>query len=714
MKKKLVIVESPAKARTLSKILGRGYSLKASLGHVRDLPRSRLGVDTENDFAPKYVVPRAKSKVAKELKQAVKTASTVYLATDPDREGEAISWHLIEVTKSNGVPYHRVFFHEITKEAVRQAFKHPRSIDMQLVNAQQARRILDRLVGYKLSPLLWQKVRRGLSAGRVQSVALRIIVDREREIQQFIKEEYWTIEAELTKKPVISEVMPFRAMLIGFIDGSKLDIGNQEQATRIIEELESAGYSVIKAKTKKVTRQPAPPFITSTLQQEAWRRLHFTARQTMAVAQQLYEGLPIGKEGSVGLITYMRTDSTRVARSAIAEAREFIRTKYGSEFLPPHSRSFTRVVKGAQEAHEAIRPTKIQREPAKIKSYLTTGQFRLYRLIWQRMLASQMAAATFANTTVDIKAKCPNSKADYLLRASSSVNTFPGFMILYTEGKDETGEGRGQSSPLPQLEKGDEFELLGLFPEQRFTQPPPRFTEATLVKMLEQEGIGRPSTYAPILSTIQERDYVTKDKGSFWPTKLGMVINDLLVQYFPDIVDVAFTARMEEELDEIAQEDKDWVQVVQDFYTPFEKSLENASLRTEKVELADELTEETCPECGKPLVIKTGRYGKFLACSGYPKCKYTKSFQVKVGVKCPQCGGELVEKLSKKKRTFYGCSNYPDCTFATNFRPLPEPCPQCGGLLTQYRGRWGKCTKCGHRSKIQPKEEALLAEVSIK
>jgi len=703
MKKNLVIVESPAKARTLSRILGRGYTLKASLGHVRDLPRSRLGVDVENGFIPKYVVPRTKSKVVKQLKQAVKTASTVYLATDPDREGEAISWHLFEVIKSNGTPYHRVFFHEITREAVRQAFKHPRLIDMQLVNAQQARRILDRLVGYKLSPLLWQKVRRGLSAGRVQSVALRIIADREREIQQFIPEEYWTIEAQLTRKPAISKVMPFRATLIGFVDGTKLDIRNEEQATRIGEELEPAGYSVIKAKTKKVSRQPAPPFITSTLQQEAWRRLRFSARQTMAVAQQLYEGLPIGKKGSVGLITYMRTDSTRVARSAIAEAREFIKTKYGFEFLPPRSRFFTRVVKGAQEAHEAVRPTKIEREPAKIKSYLTTAQFKLYQLIWQRMLASQMAAATFANTAVDIKAKCPDSKADYLLRASSSVNTFPGFLILYAKGKDKTGEGQEQSSSLPQLKKGDELELLGLFPEQHFTQPPPRFTEATLVKMLEQEGIGRPSTYAPILSTIQERGYVTREKGSFWVTELGMVINDLLIKYFPDIVDIAFTARMEEELDEIAQEDKDWVQVVQDFYTPFEKDLQNASLHMEKVKLPDELTEEICPECGKPLAIKMGRYGKFLACTGYPKCKYTKSFEIKVGVKCPQCGGELVEKISKKKRTFYGCSNYPECTFATNLRPLPEPCPQCGGLLTQYRRKWAKCTKCDYKGKLLEK-----------
>ena len=700
MKKNLVIVESPAKARTLGKVLGKSYRLKASLGHIRDLPRSRLGVDIENNFAPKYVVPRGKSKIANELKKAVKTASNVYLATDPDREGEAISWHLAEVTKSNKISYHRVVFHELTKEAIEDAFKHPRSIDMQLVNAQQARRILDRLVGYKISPLLWQKVRRGLSAGRVQSVALKIIVDREREIEKFVPIEYWTIEAELTKK---AEAEAFRATLIGLIDGTKLEIHNQQEATEITNKLEQAGYKIIKVETKKVTRQPAPPFITSTLQQEAWRKLHFTAKQTMATAQQLYEGLPIGNEGSVGLITYMRTDSTRVAHSAIAEARKFIGDKYGSQFVPPRARFFTRKVKGAQEAHEAIRPTKIRREPSLIKPYLSAAQFKLYRLIWQRMVASQMAAALFDNTTVDIEAKCSDSEADYLFRTSTSEIRFPGFITLYTEGKDEA-EREKKSPPLPQLKKGDELKLLRLFPEQNFTQPPPRFTEATLVKMLEQWGIGRPSTYAPILSTIRERGYVIRAGGRFQPTELGFVVNDLLSQYFSDIVDIEFTARMEEQLDEIAQKSRDWTGVVQGFYTPFEKNLQNASQLMEKVKLTDEVTDEICSECGKPMVVKFGRYGKFIACSGYPECKHTKPFQVKLGVKCPECGSELVEKVSKKKRTFYGCSNYPKCTFATNFRPLPQPCPKCGGLLTQYRGRQAKCTKCDYKGKIpQPK-----------
>jgi len=695
MSKNLVIVESPAKARTLNKILGKNYSLKASLGHVRDLPRSELGVDIENSFAPRYVVPRVKSKLVNELKQAVKTASTIYLATDPDREGEAIAWHLVEVTESSRKPYRRVVFHEITEEAVKHAFQHPRTIDMQLVNAQQARRILDRLVGYKISPLLWQKVRRGLSAGRVQSVALKIIVDREREIEKFVPVEYWTIEADLTKK---AGATAFKAMLIGFVGSTKLRIPNQREADKAKKKLEQASYHILEVSTKKVTRQPAPPFITSTLQQEAWRKLHFTAKQTMAVAQQLYEGLPIGSEGSVGLITYMRTDSTRVTSSAIAEAREYIHSKYGPQYVPSHARSFARRVKGAQEAHEAIRPTKIHREPSLVKKYLTTSQFRLYDLIWKRMVASQMAAALFDNTNIDIEAKHP--EAAYLFRTSSSVNKFPGFIILYIESKDEVEDEK--KVVLPPLKKGDRLKLIKIIPEQHFTQPPPRFTEATLVKMLEQWGIGRPSTYAPILSTIQEREYVSKLKGSFQPTQLGLVVNDLLGQYFTDIIDVKFTATLEEELDDIVSQNRDWINVVQDLYTPMAKDLEKAFQHAEKVKLPDELTDELCPKCGKPLAIKTGRFGKFLACSGYPGCKYTKSFQAKIDVKCPQCGGELVKKMNKKKRIFYGCSNYPDCQFGTNFRPLPQPCPKCGGLLTSFMRRFAKCTKCDYKGKLKP------------
>ena len=703
MSKKLVIVESPAKARTLSRILGSSYSLKASMGHVRDLPKSQLGVDIENGFAPKYVVPRDKSKTVNELKKASKDASMIYLATDPDREGEAISWHLATVMKTDKTPFRRVVFHEITDEAIKQAFKNPRDIDMQLVDAQQARRVLDRLVGYKISPLLWKKIRRGLSAGRVQSVALRIIVDRERQIEGFVPKEYWTIEAELIKKAERDKKEAFRAGLVSLMDGTKLDIGTQDEAKEISSRLEKADYSVDKVKTKKVTRQPAPPFITSTLQQEAWYRLRFTASQTMAIAQQLYEGLPIGKEGSVGLITYMRTDSTRVARPAVFEAREFIKSKYGNEFVPPHARSFTKRVKGAQEAHEAIRPTRIRREPSVVKPHLTANQFRLYELVWKRMVASQMAAAIFDTTTVDIEAKCKSPKESYLFRASSSVNRFPGFIILYTreEGKEEQEK---RTSTLPRLEKGDALRLLGLFPEQNFTQPPPRFTEASLIRLLEENGIGRPSTYATILSAIQARGYVVKATGSLSPTELGIVVNDLVCQNFPDIVDIEFTAHMEDELDDVAQKNKVWVDVVQNFYTPFEKSLTNAFEKVEKVKIADEVTDEPCPECGKPLVIKMGRYGKFLACSGFPECKFRKSYKIKTGAICPRCGGEIVERLNKKGRTFYGCSNYPDCRFATNYKPVPEPCPKCGGLMTEYRDNQVRCTKCKYRGKMAEPE----------
>jgi DNA topoisomerase-1 len=569
---------------------------------------------------------------------------------------------------------------------------------MQLVNAQQARRILDRLVGYKLSPLLWRKIRKGLSAGRVQSVALKIIVDREREIEKFTSIEYWTIEAELIKRNSTKN-NTFRAMLSGLVDGTDLDIDCQEEAEEIKADLEEASYNVIKVKTKKVKRQPAPPFITSTLQQEAWRLLHFSAKQTMVTAQQLYEGLPIGNEGSVGLITYMRTDSTYVTRSAIVEARDIIRNIYGSDYLPAHARFFSSKVKGAQEAHEAIRPTKILRKPSLVKPYLNAMQFKLYNLIWHRMLASQMAIALFNNTSVEIKAYCKKSSISYLLKAKTSAIIFPGFMVLYMEGKDE--EKKSKNASLPSLEKGDILNLLGLFPEQRFTQPPPRFTEATLIRMLEQAGIGRPSTYAPILSVIQEREYVTKTKGSLIPTQLGIIVNDMLARYFSGIVNIEFTANLEDELDRIANENLDWIEVVKRFYTPFKKDLENATEHIEKVKLADEETGDICPECSKPIVIKAGRFGKFLACSGFPECKYTTSFKIKIGAKCPECSSEIIGKRNKKKRLFYGCSNYPNCRFATNLKPLPQPCPDCGGLLTIYRSKWQKCSNCDYKEKLE-------------
>ena len=698
MKNNLVIVESPAKAKTLSKILGKGYTIKASLGHVRDLPKSRMGVDIENNFEPKYVVARAKNKTVKELKDAAKTASTVYLATDPDREGEAIAWHLFEAIKLKDVKYRRVTFHEITNEAITNAFKSPREIDMQLVNAQQTRRILDRLVGYKLSPLLWRKIRKGLSAGRVQSVAVKIIVDREREIENFVPIEYWTIEAELLKDTK-EKSNSFRALLIKTADSKKAEVKNRDEATAIKSDLENAIYSVSSVNVKRTPRQPAPPFITSTLQQEAWRRFRFTAKMTMATAQQLYEGLPVGNEGSVGLITYMRTDSTHVAPSAVTEVRNYISEKYGSDYLPAHARSFSRKVKGAQEAHEAIRPTKVWRTPASIKQYLNATQYKIYNLIWQRMVASQMAAASFENTTVDIDAKCSQSKNKYLLRATSSINVFPGFIILYSEKKDDDEEEK--SPALPQMVKGDTLKLLNLFDEQHFTKPPSRYTEATLIKMLEQWGIGRPSTYAPILSTIQDREYVTKPGGSFKPTELGIIVNDLLFQHFSNIVNIDFTAHLENDLDKIASGDRNWIEVVKEFYEPFNADLQKAGEAIEKVKLADEETDEVCPLCSKPVVIKVGRFGKFLACSGYPDCKYTSSFKIKTGAKCPECGADIIEKRSKKKRTFYGCSNYPKCNFAINTKPLPQPCPKCGGLLTVYRTKWAKCTKCDYKNKLQ-------------
>ncbi len=704
-KDSLVIVESPAKARTLGKILGKGYSLKASLGHIRDLPKSQIGVDIENGFEPKYVIPTDKKKVVNELKAAVKEAGAVFLATDPDREGEAISWHLEQVIdgQNEKIPYRRVVFHEITEEAIAEAFKHPREIDMNMVNAQQARRVLDRLVGYKISPLLWKKVKRGLSAGRVQSVAVRIIVDREREIQSFVPVEYWSINADLIKKTETSKKAFFRAGLVGLIDGTRIEIHNQSESDELKSYLEKADYSVLKVASKKVTRSPAPPFITSTLQQEAWRQLHYSASRTMLLAQQLYEGLPMGDEGSVGLITYMRTDSTHIAASALAETRDYIKEKFGETYLPVKPRVFTKTVKGAQEAHEAIRPTRIHREPNSVRHYLNDAQFKLYDLIWKRMVASQMANAVYENTGVDIEARCMQPKISYLFRTSSTKMEFPGFTSLYIEGKDEDDIADEKDTPLPALVKGNALRLLKLISEQHFTQPPPRYTEATLVKALEQKGIGRPSTYAPILFTIQEREYVTKTKGVFQPTQLGFVVNDLLTQSFPGLMDIEFTARMEEELDDVARDNKDWVKVVKNFYNPLQKDLEQAQESVERVKLEDEITEEKCPKCGKPMAIKSGRFGKFLACTGYPECKSTRPFQIKTGAKCPECGKELVQRMSKKKRRFYGCAGYPACKFATFMEPVAKPCPQCGGLMTAQKNKTAKCTKCSYREKLEEK-----------
>ena len=736
MSKNLVIVESPAKARTLGRILGKKYSLKASMGHVRDLPRGTMGVDVDNGFTPKYVVPRSKSKVVKDLKEKAANASAVYLATDPDREGEAIAWHLSEVTALDRKRYRRVVFHEITEEAIERAFRHPRSIDLELVNAQQARRIMDRLVGYKISPLLWKKVQRGLSAGRVQSVAVRIIVEREREIEKFTPQEYWTIEADLSPKDKDGEAL-IRAGFVGLGDGTKLDIDSEAKAEDICRELREAKYRVTGVKTKKVSRRPSPPFITSTLQQESGRRFRFTARKTMLLAQQLYEGIRLGDEGSVGLITYMRTDSTRVARSAVNETREFIRGRYGPDYVPPRVRSFTKAVKGAQEAHEAIRPTRIGREPSSVKKYLDKDQFRLYQLIWQRMVASQMSDAVFSNTSVIIEAKRPYSKGTYLFRASSSVVKFPGFMSLYTVRKEEDEEEEKKAPLLPHLVRGQGLNLVELYSGQHFTQPPSRFTEASLIKTLEQNGIGRPSTYATILATIQEREYVSKVKGSLHPTELGKTVNDQLIRHFNDIINVDFTARMEEELDEVGSRKREWVDVLKDFYIPFDEDLRNAAERMEKVKPDDEELGEACPDCGKALLIKHGRYGKFIACGGYPKCRYKRPYddggesEADYGKKsksageeleetCPDCGKPLVVKASRYGK-FIACSGYPECKYKRSYgkgikknaggkgevkpagEELDEVCPDCGKPLVVKSGRYGKFIACSGYPKCRYK-----------
>jgi len=716
MPKKLVIVESPAKSKTISAILGKDYVIKASMGHVRDLPRKELGIDVENGFIPKYVVPAEKKKIVSELKTATEGISAIYLATDPDREGESISWHLLEAIKlkRNSIPIYRVAFHELTKDAIQEAFKNPRTIDMDLVNAQQARRLLDRLVGYKLSPLLWKKVQRGLSAGRVQSAAVRIIVDREREIQSFIPQEYWNIEAEFTKSPQGKIAKSFKAQFVGIKDGTKMAISSKATAQNIKGKLEKASYKVLSVQSKDSLRQPAPPFITSTLQQEAWRKLSFSAKRTMMIAQQLYEGIQIGDEGSVGLITYMRTDSTHVASSAIAEAREYISSKYGKSFLPSHARTFEKKRKFAQEAHEAIRPTTIHREPDQVRSYLKSEQFKLYDLIWKRMVASQMAAAIFDTIAVEVIARCTAPLEEYLLKATSSTMKFSGFISVYIEGKDEEN-GEDKTVAFPELKADDPLKLIDLTTEQNFTAPSARYTEATLVKALEQKGIGRPSTYAPIISTIEDREYVTKEKGRFVPNQIGFIVHDLLAQNFPRIVDLNFTAKMEKELDEIAKGKKEWQSTLKTFYSPFEKTLKAAADSVEKVVIIKE--EEQCPLCNAPMQIKVGRFGKFLACTKYPDCKGTKPFLSRTGIPCPECGkaenGELVQRINKKKSKFYGCNRYPACTFATNRRPLPQPCPECGKLLISWGRATAKCTSCDFKGNIPEAGEPEKTEVTV-
>jgi DNA topoisomerase-1 len=721
---KLVIVESPTKARTVGRFLGKGYTVKASVGHVRDLLRSTLSVDVEHDFTPKYRVPNEKKEVVKELTALAKRADSIFLATDPDREGEAIAWHLMESAGIDPARTHRVVFHEITKDAIGEAFAQPRDIDMQLVNAQQARRILDRLVGYELSPLLWRKIRGRLSAGRVQSVALRLIIEREREVLAFVPVEYWSIHAELAKHAKHhTKRSTFLAKLIR-INGVEVDLKNEVDTQAIVAELEKATYQVANVKTGERRRRPSPPFTTSTLQQESNRKLGYAARRTMGLAQGLYEGKSVGDEGSVGLITYMRTDSTNVAESAQKEARSFIADRFGPEFLPEEAPIYKTKSKNAQEAHEAIRPTSVQRTPESIKEYLEPAEFKLYDLIWKRFVASQMNPAIFDTVSVDIAAGEARTIEQliplngtavypYLFRSTGSTMKFAGYLAVYEEAQEEDAKSE-ENVRVPPLSAQELLDLIKLLPEQHFTEPPPRFTEASLVKALEEYGIGRPSTYASILSVIDKRGYVEKMEKRLHPTEIGFAVNDLLVEYFADVVDVGFTARMEEELDEIAEGSKEWVPVIREFYEPFQKDVEHADANIEKVDMVEQFG-EPCPTCGKPLLIRYGRYGKFIGCSDFPNCRYTAPFLVKVGVKCPQCGvGDIVEKKTKRNRIFYGCSNYKNgddpssCDFTSWNRPIPQPCPNCGGLLTLKGKDAAKCIKCENEYSMSDLPEVQL------
>ncbi|MDR7417980.1 MAG: type I DNA topoisomerase [Armatimonadota bacterium] len=700
--KSLVVVESPTKARTLSKLLSRPYEVKASMGHVKDLPKSRLGVDTEQDFTPKYIVIKGKGPVIKELKDAARKASAVYMATDPDREGEAISWHLSEVLRPVNPSIRRIEFHEVTKEAVQRALKHPRDIDQNLVNAQQARRILDRLVGYKLSPLLWRKIRGGLSAGRVQSVAVRLIVDREREIEAFVPREYWSIDGVFRTdagETFTARLFSRNGQKFGAPadegNGGVTVLGTEAEARALVEELRKPAYAVGEVRRKDQVRNPAPPFTTSTLQQEANRKLGFSASRTMAVAQQLYEGLDVGSGGAVGLITYMRTDSVRVAPSAQHEAREYIARSFGEAYMPERPRHY-RSRRDAQDAHEAIRPTSLSRTPERVKPHVRSDQYRLYRLIWERFLASQMASAVLDTLSVDVVG------GEFTFRATGSRVKFPGYLILYRESTDNGDDER--EGWLPVLTAGDRVTLHEVRPEQHFTQPPPRYTEASLVRALEERGIGRPSTYAPTIETIKKRGYVHSVQRRLSPTDVGRMVTDLLVEHFPEIVDVDFTARVEDDLDHIEEGRADWQQIVRAFYGPFQQTLERAEAKIPVLEMPEVEIGESCPQCARPLVKKHGRFGEFIACSGYPECKYTRP--VGIGVTCPRCGGEIVARRTKRGRTFYGCGNYPTCTFTSWDRPSEKPCPVCSSLMVIKRSRRGtelRCTNdaCGHREGVR-------------
>jgi len=682
----LVIVESPAKAKTIERYLGKKYKVKASIGHVRDLPRSQMGVSAENNFEPKYITIRGKGPVLQELKTAAKKVKKVYLAADPDREGEAIAWHLATALNIDIHSDCRVVFNEITKDAILESFKNPRPINMDLVDAQQTRRILDRLVGYNISPILWKKVKKGLSAGRVQSVALRMIIDRENEIKNFQPEEYWTIEGSFEKGK-----KTFDALFYG--NGKdKIKLTNEEQVKAVLKDVKGTDFTVVNVSKKERKRNAAPAFTTSSLQQEAARKLNFRAKKTMMLAQQLYEGIDVGKkEGTVGLITYMRTDSTRISDTAKAEANAYIESKYGKEYISTETKQ-AKKASNAQDAHEAIRPTSTVRSPEELKAVLSRDQLRLYRLIWERFIASQMAPAILDTVAVDLQ------NGDVLFRANGSQVKFAGFMKLYIEGTDDQTEET--TKLLPEMEVGDQVKSLEIEPKQHFTQPPPRYSEARLVKTMEELGIGRPSTYAPTLDTIQRRGYVVLDAKRFMPTELGEIVHQLVLEFFPDIINIEFTAQMEQDLDDIEEGSRQWKNVVEEFYKDFEVHVKYADEAMEKVVIKDEPAGEDCELCGSPMVFKLGRYGKFMACSNFPDCRNTKAIMKPIGVKCPSCEtGEIVERKSKTKRLFYGCNQYPECEFVSWDKPISRPCPKCSALLVEKKIKKGvqiQCTKCDY------------------
>lgn len=686
----LVIVESPAKAKTIERYLGKKYKVKASMGHVRDLPKSQMGVDIEKHFEPKYITIRGKGPVLKELKTAAKRAKKIYLAADPDREGEAIAWHLAHSLDVDINSDCRVVFNEITKDAILESFKHPRPINMDLVDAQQARRILDRLVGYNISPLLWKKVKKGLSAGRVQSVAVRLIIDREKEIKNFTPEEYWTIEGEFLKG-----MNSFEAAFYG-LGSKRVDLKSEEEVKQVLSQMKESSFTVQTVSKKERKRNPAAAFTTSSLQQEAARKLNFRAKKTMMLAQQLYEGMDLGSEGTVGLITYMRTDSTRISETAQTEAMQYISDHYGNEYLKEEKRKEKKNT-NAQDAHEAIRPTSILRQPNMLKEFLSRDQLRLYKLIWERFVASQMAPAIMDTMSVDLK------NADVIFRATGSKIKFPGFMKVYVEGTDDQAEEKDRL--LPDLKEGDEVLKKDIEPKQHFTQPPPRYTEARLVKTLEELGIGRPSTFAPTLDTIQKRGYVALDNKRFIPTELGEIVLELILEFFPDILDVEFTANMEQALDNIEDGKVQWELIIDLFYKDFERHLAIAEKEMQEVEIKDEPAGEDCEQCGNSMVFKMGRYGKFMACSNFPDCRNTKPIVKDIGVKCPNCKeGNIIERKSKKRRIFYGCDQFPECEFISWDKPIARSCPKCESLLVEKKLKKGiqvQCVQCDYKEEAQ-------------